>query len=924
MEQIEFLAGTGVSFYAPEHDVRLTEALLSRMWTYRVLTAPGGNISLQLGEAPIHNALSATGQPLTDTGAVSIRFHDALRACLRRWIPLPYSRKSGIGAASSRSKDWIRLFISRPPLATDDQVHRFTFIVDTTVQPALPPDAPIQDCFGFFADDVGLPFVADVASTGFWQSPTLLAWLQSIFRDVLASGGEQVPRGALPLAAFMSLIDGLRQAELLPEVTFLNPEGAEIPTHLVLDLGNSRACGIIAETEPGKPINLDECRKLEIRNLREPAEVYTEPFDTSFKFQPPLFFDPDNPVPHAGAGFRWPSVVRLGHEAARLDPCDLGDTGMSSPKRYLWDDRERPFPWYFHLPGSGLGKKVTAPFLSFLDADGGFGGAQAQPSFEPLYPPAAMMTFVITELLSHAFAQINSFAYRKHRGHRLARRVLQSLVLTTPNGMSPIEKERYRKRVQDAIDLYFHVTGRAAAGEAKPRLFMDLDEATAVQLTYIYGEVRHRYLGNAREMLTVLGRERTTAQGQRQPTLRLASIDIGGGTTDLMVAEYAPSGFDVAGVAQTMLFSEGFSVAGDEIAKRVIEKLILPQVFAAAARQNPGLAREEFNALFGPGRGGRDKRFLDLKAELARQVWIPMAHRHLEFAELETEEPTLELGFDRFFPTRLPGGNVLDFFAETMQKELGVSLTLPEIPWQISRRRVNEVVRNVLETVLRLFSEIIVQFDCDALILGGKPSSLPIIRDMLVRLMPVPPDRIVGLKGYPVGAWYPFSQRGGGIADPKTTCVVGGAVWVFAEQLRQLEGLVLQTDDTAVRHRDCFLGTYRPEVMQIDRQLFPTAGGQPQAVIELTGPVLLGARRVDVAVDLLNPLYELRVNPADVEKRGPLRVTLQQDAKAREVLTVAKVEDQKGARVETKLAELRLRTLATERYWLDTGTFDLT
>ncbi|OIP23941.1 hypothetical protein AUK22_09240 [bacterium CG2_30_54_10] len=921
MEQIEFLAGTGVSFFAPEHDARLSDNLLGRSWTYRVLTSQHGAISLQLGETAIQGALSATGQPLTDTGSIAIRFHDALRACLRKWIPLPYTRKSGQFGSPTRSKDWIRLFISRPPLCTDDSLYRFVFIIDTTVQPAIPNDSPTQDCFGFFADDVGLPFIPDVGAAGFWQSPTLLTWVQTLFRETLATGGEKVPHGALPLAAFMSLIDGLRQAELLPEVTFLNPEGHEVDTHLILDLGNSRACGIIAEGEPGKPINLDECQKLEIRNLREPGEIYTEPFDTGFKFQPPLFFDPDNPLPHAGAGFKWPSLVRLGQEAAMLDPCDLGDTGMSSPKRYLWDESERPFPWYFHLSGSGLGKKVSAPFLRFLNADGSFGGERAHPPFEPCYPSAAMMTFVLLELLNHAYAQINSFAYRKHRGHRMARRILKNIVMTTPNGMSPPERDRYRKRVQDAIDLYFFATGREK--ESKPALHLDLDEATAVQLTYIFGESRHRNLGNADEMLAVLGSERSDASGSRNFTLRLASIDIGGGTSDLMIAEYAHSGFDISGVAQTMLFSEGFSVAGDEVAKRVIEKLVLPQIYNAASQKNPNLSREEFNAVFGPGRGGRDKRFLDMKAELARQVFIPMAHRHLEFAELANDEPTLELSFDRFFPSRLPGGNILDFFAEVMKNEFQCPLTLPEIPWELSRRRINDVVRNVLETVLRLFSEVIVQFDCDVLILGGKPSSLPVIRDILVRLMPVPPDRIVGLKGYPVGSWYPFSQKGGGIADPKTTCVVGGAVWLFAERLRKLDGLNLQTNDDLVRNRECFLGTYRPEVMQIDRVLFPQPGGGSQAVIEISAPVQLGVRRIDVNVDLLNPLWDLRVKPEDIEKRGPMRVTLQQDAKAREVITVAKVEDAKGARLDPKLVELRLRTLATERYWLDTGTFDL-
>lgn len=42
--------------------------------------------------------------------------------------------------------------------------------------------------------------------------------------------------------------------------------------------------------------------------------------------------------------FAWPSAVRIGPEAARLATqavCAEGTTGMSSPKRYLWDER----PW---------------------------------------------------------------------------------------------------------------------------------------------------------------------------------------------------------------------------------------------------------------------------------------------------------------------------------------------------------------------------------------------------------------------------------------------------------------------------------------------------------------------------------------------------------------------------------------------------
>ncbi|HNV71842.1 MAG TPA: virulence factor SrfB, partial [Candidatus Ozemobacteraceae bacterium] len=331
---------------------------------------------------------------------------------------------------------------------------------------------------------------------------------------------------------------------------------------------------------------------------------------------------------------------------------------------------------------------------------------------------------------------------------------------------------------------------------------------------------------------------------------------------------------------------------------------------------------EEFQLFFGPGRGGRDKRFFDMKAELCRQVWIPMAHRHLEFAELDSDDPDIELSFDRFFPTRLPGANVLDFFAEHMKKDFDCDITLPEIPWELSKTRINTVIANVMETILRLFAEVIAQFDCDTLILGGKPSSLPIIREILLKLMPVAPDRIIGLKGYPVGSWYPFSQKGGGISDPKTACVVGAAVWLFAEQLRNLDGLTLSTDGELIRKRECFIGTFSPEVMTIDQQLFPTPEQQP-ASLEISKNALLGMRCIDASICPVNPIWELALNRDFVKSAGALKVRLTQDPNQRECLTVAGIEDERGSKVDPRAVVLKLRSMVSDQYWLDTGCFDL-
>ncbi len=713
----------------------------------------------------------------------------------------------------------------------------------------------------------------------------------------------------------MCLMDGLQQASLLPEVTMLRPEGEAIDVSLVLDLGNSRACGVLVEQIPGQAVNLDACCKLEIRDLLEPCTVYTEPFDTSFKFQPPLFCAGDYQIPASGNRFAWPGIVRLGQEAARQEPSDIGDTGMSSPKRYLWDEQQRHFPWYFNLPGDGLGRKIGAPFLKYLDENGVFMGEKATPPFEPCYPTSSLMTFLMTEILCHVYAQINSFAYRRSRGHRQAGRHLRNIVITTPCGMSSPEKKLYHDRVVSSLDLFFHVTGRSP--EARPELLLDLDEATAVQLTWLYGEVMHRFLGSAAEAVETLGRPRADV-GDR--LVRVASIDIGGGTSDLMIAEYMADKAQQTLVKQRMLFSEGFSVAGDEIAKRVIEKLILKRIFTYAQQKTPTISWEDFQIFFGPGRGGRDKSFNDMKAEMCRQLWIPMAHRHLEFAELDSDDPDIELSFDRFFPNRLPGAGVLDFFAEHMRHDFNCDITLAEIPRQISRTKVNAVIGNVLENVLRIFAEVIAQFNCDTLILGGKPSSLPIIREMLVRLMPVQPARIIGLKGYPVGTWYPFSQRGGGIADPKTTCVMGAAVWLFAEKLNCLEGLSLTTDSSLIGQRECFIGTFGREAMTIEQCLFPGAG---PAQLQVGKAAMLGIRRIDSDVCMVNPLWEINLDREALKGNGSYTVKLSQNAANRECLTIVEVLDENGAKCNARNVQLRLRTMVSDQYWLDTGCFDL-
>ncbi len=81
---------------------------------------------------------------------------------------------------------------------------------------------------------------------------------------------------------------------------------------------------------------------LKLRDLSAPEHVYTEPFESRVEFSQ-AFFGKDHCSVRSGRhdAFQWPTIARIGGEAGRLAARrkgSEGSTGLSSPKRYLWDE----------------------------------------------------------------------------------------------------------------------------------------------------------------------------------------------------------------------------------------------------------------------------------------------------------------------------------------------------------------------------------------------------------------------------------------------------------------------------------------------------------------------------------------------------------------------------------------------------------
>ncbi len=151
---------------------------------------------------------------------------------------------------------------------------------------------------------------------------------------------------------------------------------------------------------------------------------------------------------------------------------------------------------------------------------------------------------------------------------------------------------------------------------------------------------------------------------------------------------------------------------------------------------------------------------------------------------------------------------------------------------------------------------------------------------------------------------------------------MGAAVWLFSEKINNLDGLSLQTDNSMIRQRECFIGTFSAEAMTMDKCLFPTPGSEP-AMLQTSKSAMLGMRRIDSDVCLVNPIWELTLDRNQLKGTGPFAISLSQDQNHRECLSIAGIKDETGAKCNSNAATLKLRTMLADQYWLDTGCFEL-
>jgi hypothetical protein len=1015
---VRIVPHSGIQFLRFRVDLAAGKKSFNRQFFERRLTnapPPDGQFAVQLhpGWDDDKQGEEHEVQPLPSDETIAVSRERALEPFLDQWTPLPLfaNRKelstSGASLFMDGPTNWARVRISAAgPITKDSAPYDVVIALDTEIlerrpnRPYLAPSpADVREEREFslayrFADIAR--FLRDVAtdpSTGAQlnRQRWVVQWIEDQFTEAFARKRNRMPRAdertpnepAARYIAFIALLAESLPFERVRLVDTYSEEEARPPVmvDLVLDIGNSRSCGVLIETLPDQRFDFSDTIPLQLHDLERPHLSHEGPFESHVELAQAIFGREHHSRDSMRTkAFFWPSPVRVGPEASRLRERSEGTegmSGMSSPKRYLCSVAPTAQEWRFHagdLQGRApalertlknyvnargdvlrelehVGGAGNQSVLRFFQDLGGYGdiAEMTAPARKLTFSRSSFLTFMLAEIIWHTLTMINSPEVRHFRKERDKPRRLRRVILSLPTAMPVREQYIFQSRARAAVKLVWDLMGwteNPPPGLVEPRVEVAWDEASCVHFVYLYSEVARKFGGDIDAFMTLLGKTRgftdDDGESERLPSLRVASVDVGGGTTDVMVTTY----FSNRGkqLVPTQNFREGFRVAGDDIVELMLRQIFLPALQRQLESATVSRAREFLHERFGSGRMTEQEKHL--RREFVMRVLRPSAlavlgqYEQSAGSAVAASQSTIRtlLGLSESADSDLAR---VTAFLEKGAASLGADgFSVLDTPVAINPTVIRNVVKAVMDNIFDNVAEAIHHLDCDVVLLAGRPSRLPATVELLVDKLGLPPDRVISLSDYTIGAWYPFLRPGAfRIDDPKTVTVVGSMLCELAKD--KLEGFSLRTERLSMRSTANYIGVLeRDGKLKTSQVLFKaeSTGTDEEATYLWLSPVRLGFRQLPHERWTATPLYWLSaVDGSPIEQlRNGVEITLKRStpddlapygsnnllvSEARkEEIRILEAQPVGHGGTARRSFFLRLDTLPNlEGYWLDTG-----
>lgn len=901
------------------------------------------------------------------------------------WIPVPYFFKRTEKRFKFGPLNWVRMKLCPIGVHNGDKEYNVILAFDTRARyeeddynecPVFPDQFKEEMDFELCRNEFYLMDYCSPNDMWGYIDEYLLHLVHPEVNGVSQIKGTNVRKMSY-VASYIFLINYLAQKDLFPKIKLYKDTDVEIKdVDMVVDIGNSRTTALLIEDNT----NFNQVRQLELvdyTNLVKEVngsyviKKYDTPFDMRLAFRKVDFgnFGINN-----SRQFIYPSLVRLGQEANHLihlatnsaDDIESLST-YSSPKRYLWDWRPNKEEWKFLVLKGEKDDHILylQGITNQLKSDGkidlsGVSGS----SFH--YSRRSLMTFSFLEMLVQARTQINSEEYRSNQsgfGKPSMPRRIRRIIVTCPTAMSKIEREALVGCAKDAVILLenfeysnptenVHPGGKvnvipAVCSKREDSGLWYYDEATCSQLVYMYGEVGFKYKGLCSEFFNLYGK---VDEGDTQHSLTVGSIDIGAGTSDLMISKYTYEKGDVTTIIPDPKFYDSYYFAGDDMLFALIKNVMLLDEGSAFRTELNSLSNQQYRQkikdFFGEDYNGQTIADRVLRKDFNIQYSIPLMCHFLELLKQGSKNCIVK--YADVFTDCPPNDTVIEGFKRKM------NIDITTLSWKFNKNVISDVVSKEFEPLLKRVATIMYSYACDIILLSGRPASIPAIRDIFLKYYPVSPNRLIVLNDYYVGDWYPFSENTGYIKNAKTIVAMGGVIGHYASDLSNLNKFVINLEllkknlkstinyiesshdgqpieyfITPDKNRGELTVSRIPQtlvVRQIGMDSYPC---RALYSIDFNRYKLGDKIRRKASINNQETLTDARVSGLvkdaidALKKRMPFKITIERDIDDKETLSISAITDKYGNDVMDSDLEIHIQSLgAEERYWLDSGAFD--
>ena len=929
-----------------------------------------------------------------------------------QWLPFPFFEKDLAGSFRDGPYNWARVMIvpmgfdASNPSGYDymgSQDWNVIFAFDTTAAfddgnytnefreaPLYANHFERTKKFGIPSTDLKLmSFVAPPEGDSNWIDAGLLKLMHdttdinALYRKFPVN--EDNPAGMPPvytyLASYLYFLHIIAGKFPSMEVSLVNAEQVPaINVDLVVDMGNSKTTAVLFEEG-----HFDKVDMLELQDFSNPLQSEKVPFDMNL-----VFSRADFGICNIGNStqFVHPSLVRLGREALSLRyRAGVGNgqklSSCSSPKRYLWDKQPRPFEWQNIKKDDADSEPIELNGISNqFNSDGSLSWTGQKSGGEICYSRRSLMTFAFLEILAQAFRQINSQQFREDKGEFSTPRKISKILVTCPTAMSRQEQLELRTSAAEAytvLNRYYSHTDKTPldyhavvnAAPVRPSI-RDLrnndkwlyDEATCAQFVYLCAEVVTRYKNNCAEFFEHYGKMRPglfEADGRtpyNKKTLTIGSVDIGAGTTDVMICSYKYATIGQTTLTPVPLYWESFYSAGDDILKAFVQDIVIEGRNAMVENKLVSQDRKASDIstlitdFFGEDTARMTFRDRSIRREFCQQVSIPIAQSFMECTRKKIS--CRDLTWDDIFDGKdQPNKELLDSFFEHF------GFRIEEQVWHYDITITTRIINNVMDGLLKKVCLTLSEYGCDIVLLAGRPCSLKPIEDLFLKYYPVDPSRLKVLNEYRVGRWYPFQDGNGFFENQKSVVAVGALVGYICSELGGYNGMSFDLNELGAKLLPTtnYIGVMSNSASTLipDRDILlePRKNNAPCSVPAL--PIRFGCRQLgtesyparslftldfdDKAIrdGVINDRIQKKLpidNPAliqdtiearkmSIRQRMPIQIEIERDYDIdREAVRVVDVTDRHGNTLPKKYFSLQIKSLnETDSFWLDSGEF---